>query len=68
MEFLLLAYVFIVAHWAELLAIAFAVEVVAVQIVNLLPKDSPANSWLAVFHKVLVFVANIVPNAKTVPK
>ncbi len=55
------------ANWDTLMAIAFAVEVVAVQIVNLTPTQVD-NKVLAVFHKGLVFLANIVPNAKTTPK
>ncbi|WP_313196202.1 hypothetical protein [Shinella zoogloeoides] len=57
----------LMANADTVLAIAFAVEVVAVQIVNLTP-TTVDNKVLAVFHKALVFVANIVPNAKTTPE
>lgn len=57
----------VVANADTLLATAFAVEVVAVQIVNMTP-TTVDNKVLAVLHKALVFVANLVPNAKTTPE
>lgn len=66
MQFLMTVYEWLVANAETVLAIAFAVEVVAVQIVNLTP-TTVDNKVLAVLHKALVFVANIVPNAKTTP-
>ncbi len=64
MDLLLSIYNYVVANAATLLAIAFAIEVAAVQIVNLTPTDVD-NKIVAGIRKVLVFIANIVPNAKT---
>lgn len=64
MEFIAIAWTWLTANWAEVLAVLFAVEVVAVQIVNLTPTEVD-NKVLAAIHKVLVFIANIVPNTKT---
>ncbi|MBA8799239.1 MULTISPECIES: hypothetical protein [Rhizobium/Agrobacterium group] len=63
MEILTTVWAWLLSNWETLLAIAFAVEVVAVQIVNLTPTPVD-NKALVALHKVLVFVANIVPNTK----
>lgn len=65
MEFVTLAWAWLSANWSEVLAVLFAVEVVAVQIVNLTPTKVD-NKVLDVLHTALVFVANLVPNTKTV--
>lgn len=49
-----------------ILSIAFAIEVVAVQVVNLTP-SAYDNKALAAVHRGLVFLANLVPNAKVTP-
>lgn len=67
MEFLTLVWAWLSTNWTEVLAVLFAIEVVAVQIVNLTP-TTVDNKVLAFFHKALVLLANIVPNTKTTPK
>jgi Na+-transporting NADH:ubiquinone oxidoreductase subunit NqrC len=64
MEFVSLVWTWLTANWAEVIAILFAIEVVAVQIVNLTPTNVD-NKVLDKLHSILVFVANIVPNTKT---
>ncbi len=63
MTILTTVWAWLLSNWETLLAIAFAVEVVVVQIVNLTPTPVD-NKALVALHKVLVFVANIVPNTK----
>lgn len=67
MELIMIAVAWIMTNYESLLAIAFAIEVVAIQIVNLTPTEVD-NRFLAKARKVLVFIANIVPNAKDTPK
>jgi hypothetical protein len=57
----------VLANADAILAIAFSIEVVAVQIVNMTPTQVD-NKVLGYVHKALVFLANIVPNAKTTPE
>lgn len=63
MQTLALIWAWLVANWDSLLAVAFTIEVAAVTIVNLTPTPVD-NRILVAVHKVLVMVANIVPNTK----
>ncbi|MRN66401.1 hypothetical protein GJU92_07895 [Brucella sp. 10RB9213] len=55
------------SHVDALFGVLFALEVAAVTIVNMTP-TSVDNRILRSFHKVLVALANIVPNARTTPE
>lgn len=67
MEMLKAVWTWLVLNWDTLLAAAFAIEVVAVQLVNLTPTPKD-NKVLIAVHKVLVVLANLVPNTKVTPK
>lgn len=67
MELFTLAWAWLTANWSEVIAILFAIEVVAVQIVNLTPTNVD-NKVLDTLHTALVFIANLVPNTKTALK
>lgn len=55
---------FLAAHWAEVLVVFGALHVIAVTIVNATPTDTD-NKVLAVLHRILVLVADVIPNTKT---
>lgn len=55
---------FLAANWAEVVVVFGALHVIAVAIVNKTPTDID-NKLLAVAHKVLVALADVIPNTKT---
>lgn len=55
---------FLAVNWGEIIAFLFAVHAAAVYVVNATPTDID-NKALAVFHKVIVFLADFIPNTKT---
>lgn len=63
MDILIAVYNFVVLYWAELVAVFTAVNVVAIAIVNATP-STVDNAVLDTVRKVLVVVANIIPNTK----
>lgn len=67
MDTALAIWAWLLANADSILAALFAIEVVAVSIVNLTPTEVD-NKILAKVHAALVWVANIVPNAKVTPK
>lgn len=63
MTLLATIWAWLAANWDTLLATAFAIEVVAVTLVNLTPTPVD-NKVLVGIHRMLVAVANIIPNTK----
>jgi hypothetical protein len=55
------------SHVDVVFGVLFALEVTAVTVVNLTP-TTVDNRVLKAVHKVLVTLANIVPNARTTPE
>jgi hypothetical protein len=63
MDILISVYNFVVLYWAEIVAVFTAVNVIAIAIVNATPNQTD-NAILDGVRKVLVIVANIIPNTK----
>lgn len=57
-------YSFVIAHWSVIISFLFALHAAAVIIVNATPTEID-NKVLAVVHRILVFLADLVPNTKT---
>lgn len=63
MDLILAIYNFVLTYWAEIVAVFTALNVAAIAIVNATPNETD-NAILDGVRKVLVVVANIIPNTK----